>query len=367
MNLTELRDELHNRAEEAAVPPTITGAAIRRIRSRQRARAVAAAVGCVVVLGAGAVVTQQLGRSASPTPAGPTVSHPVTPSPVPTIGPDGMPSRPVPDLPGDVVRDGLRYRAKVAGDTLAAGEIGAAGQGSVSLTWTPTQTQVSLSVACWLPGAPAPTSADTGVWAKVTLDGGSVFLSGCSSDRPVPGDLQTSKITLSEPGSGRSELTAGKPATVTFQVIDGRTKKPVTDGSVRVAGAAYDLGPQTTIINPTTQAAVAAVPTWIEHEGYDYVLSGTVVADASSGLEASSRTPGGIPFLMMYGSAGSDGSSPAGTTYLTGLGGESSRMEGGGWTAQPQSARGAGKVTLRHEGKRATGSVDFIAIYVPAP
>lgn len=364
MNLRELQDELRSRADVVAAPPTITGAVARRIRARQRARAAAAGAACVVVLGAGAVVAQQLGRPATPTPAGPTVSSAVTPAPVPTTGPDGMPTRPVPAQPGDVVRDGLRYRAKVGGDTLAVAAIGAPGEGALTLSWTPTQISVALSTACWGPVSGTGLPPEAEVW--ILLHGKKIFGSSCSSSAPTPGALPAGGGVPGEPGQGWSELTAGTPTTLTVQAYDLKTKKPITDGSVRVAGAIYDLGPQTQIINPATQSPVAAVPNWIEHEGYDYILSGTVVAAAANGRALSSETPGGVPFLVTSGSVGSDGE-PRGTTYLTGLDEESSRMEGGGWITTPQPARAPGKVTLQREGARPAGYVDFIAIYVPAP
>lgn len=143
MNTTELRDELSARAASIDAPSSMSTGVAGKIRATKRRRAAAVAgTACAVAVLTGVSVVNA-GRSTAPVvPAGR-----ATPSVM--VAADGMAYRVVPPSPGDVERDGLRYRAQVADDRLAVSAIGAVGQGKITMTWTPTSTQVDLAVDCW--------------------------------------------------------------------------------------------------------------------------------------------------------------------------------------------------------------------------
>ena len=335
MNTTELRDELSARAASIDAPPTMSTGVAGKIRAtkRRRAGAVAGAACAVAVLTGVTVVNG--GRSTAPVvPAGR-----ATPSVM--VASDGMPYRAVPPAPGDVVRDGLRYRAQVADDRLAVAAIGAVGQGKVTMTWTPTSTHVSLATECWLPGAD--TQSVPLETAFLLIDGKRLVGSSCAPHPASPGAL---------PAGGA--FTVGKPVTVTVEAFD-RNGKPVTDPRVRVSGAVYVQGPQRNVTDESTGQAVAEVPEVTEYEGYRYRLTSLTTKPATGG-PPTAATPSQTPFLVTYGSAGLD---PAGGTagdvgrdYLVGLDTATGGNSGGIIETVPQPARAAGTLTLRHEGAK---------------
>ena len=116
MNLTDLRDELTTHADDLGTATDLRAGVAAKVTQTKRRRAVAVGAGATLAVAALAVgvVTRSAGPP-RPVPAG-------TPSSTaPMIGADGMPYRAVPDAPGDVVKDGLRYRSRVGDDTLAVG------------------------------------------------------------------------------------------------------------------------------------------------------------------------------------------------------------------------------------------------------
>ena len=360
MNTTELRDELSTRAASIDAPPSMSTAVAGKIRATKRRRAAAVAgAACAVAMLAGVTVVNA-GRSAAPlVPAG-------TSAPSLLVAADGMPYRAVPPSPGDVARDGLRYRAQVADDRLAVAAIGAVGQGKVTMTWTPTSTHVSLATECWLPRAD--TQSVPLETAFLLIDGKRTVGRGCASEPASPGALPAGGATLGEPGQGWDGLTVGKPVTMTVEAFD-RQGRPVTDPRVRVSGAVYVLGPQRDVIDMSTGKVVAQVPEVTENEGYRYRLTSLTTKPATGG-PATVRTPSQTPFLVTYGSVGLDPAGGAtgdvGRDYLVGLDAPTGGNSGGVRVTVPQPARAAGAVTLRHEGPKPQRGVQLIAIYTPA-
>ena len=357
MNLTDLRDELdlHVSGLEADTSAISAGIA-RKVRSTKRRRAAGAVGGlCAAVLAAGLVLTNQPGRAGVPVPA-------VT-TPTVMLGADGMPSRTIPDSAGDVVKDGLRFRAQVAEDVLAAGVIGDLGQSSLSLTWVPTTRMVSFSLACSTP------FTTTSPWhpavVEMRKDGHVVSAAQCSDAAFAAGDLPTREMVLGEPGQGFSDLVVGRSTSLTVTLVDERTRKPIDIDDARVVAAVYEMPPDLVVENEVGKA-VAALPDNLEHQGYVYAFRGLTTAPVDSGTVPVVETPSGTPFLVTYGSAGV-GRPGEGRVTIEGLGGETSEVGYGGWTTVPQPARGPGSVTLKHLGPVPSEGTRFIAIYTLAP
>ena len=250
MNTTELRDELRARVSSLDAPPSMSTAVAGRIRvtKRRRAAAVAGAV-CAVVALTG-VTAVNAGRSSAP------VVPAATSAPSVMVAADGMPYRSVPPSTGDVVRDGLRYRAQVADDRLEAATIGALGQNKVTMTWTPGSTRVSLALDCWVPGLD-PVSA-TAPMAWVIVGGRRLYGSGCNASPAETGDLQAS-LDPDVTGQGWDQIALGRPVTVTVEVLD-RNFKPVSDPGLRLAEAVYAKGAQRDVTDPSTGRVVMQVP-----------------------------------------------------------------------------------------------------------
>lgn len=354
MNTTELRDELSARVAHLDAPPSMSTAVAGKIRATKRRRAAAlAGTACAVAVLAGVTVVNA-GRPTAPlVPAG-------TSAPSVMVAADGMPYRPVPPSPDDVVRDGLRYRAQVADDRLAVAAIGAVGQNKVTLNWTPTTTRVSLAVDCWLPSLDPVSDAKPMAW--VVVDGRRLYGSGCNASPPPAGDLQSS-IDPDVTGKGWDQVAVGRPATVTVEVLD-QNFKPVSDPGVRVAGAVYTKGPQRDVTDPSTGKVVLQVPQMREYQGYRYRLDSLAVDRVSAG-PLRRDTPAGRPFIVFFGTTETPVGT-AGSTHVDGLTDGSINAGDGGLTTANQPARPAGTITLRHEGPTPKAGVQLLAIYTLA-
>ena len=371
MNLTDLREELTTHADGLGSAPDFRAGVAARVRRTKRRRAAAtgaAATLAVAALAVGALTG--LGRPAPPVPAvpaGPPSSVSTRTSPALDAG--GMPFRVVPDAPGDVVKDGLRLRARVADDHLAVGAIGSVGQSLVTADWTPTTTHVSLTGECYLPGAdPAVLQR---AQLRVRLQGAEgYFGTGCRDSAPTDRDLPAGGWVPGEPGQGWPELTVGRPEQVLFEVVDGRTGTQLDLPGVRVVGAVYEQG-ESRPIQDEAGTTRAALPEIVEHQGYRYRL--TAVSSGplrAGGLPQLGLTTRG-PILLNWGSAGdglSPGLAPAGTREL--------RLEG--VPAGPE-ARGYGtsgvvplpstprSLRLVAHGPRPDHGVAYIAVYTLEP
>jgi len=362
MNLSDLRDELDLRAHDLeADASTISAGVAGKVRATKRRRTAAGAVAaCAIAAIAG--LTAWNGMKPPTTPA-PAVTKHVT------LGADGLPSRVIPDAPGDVIKDGLRYRAHVADDRLAAGFIGDRGQGQFTLLWEPTTIHVSISAECYLPGLTAD-EAQT-YMVTVGLEGHEgVMGSWCSAQRPEIPDLPAGGAIPGEPGQGWTDLTVGQTARLRVQLVDAKTKEPRAVDGALLTGAVYELGPQAKIADEAGKT-VAVLPDRIEHQGYTYRLVGTVAGPLAKGYLPEVTTPRGIPFLLTWGSAGvvlpsAGAGSDMGHLQLSGLDEASGRgIEGGGWSTVAQRARGGGSAAIRVEGPQPKHGIAFIATYVP--
>lgn len=362
MNTTELKQDLDRLVRDVTAEAGFAVGVAAKVRGRKRARAVAASVAGVALLGVGAgLVPQLLDGPRTPTPAvnGPTVSVP-TPT---TTAVDGLPSRVAPPAPGDVVKNGLRLRGQVGDNTLAVGVIGNPGETGLSLTWTPTTTHVSLGAQCYLPGLDAAEASKVQIRLSLVGAEGSLASGSCDSKLPTARDLQPATWVPGDPGAGWQELTVGRSATVRAELTDSEGR-PLKHADARVVAAVYDQGPQRVLVAPTSGRPLVALPEVVEHEGYRYALA-TVVSGPSGTRLAAVPTPGGQPFLVSFGSAGAepvDASVPSGVR-LAGLSTETGLL-GSGWTTEPQPSRPAASVQLVREGPQgAPGGIDFVALY----
>lgn len=276
-----------------------------------------------------------------------------------------MPSRLLPDAPGDVVKDGLRFRARVAQDRLAVGVIGDAdGRRSLSASWVPTTTHISYVAECWLlPGTSPALVEDTLVRASISGVEGHVE-STCETRAAAAGDLSPGGYVPGEPGQGHPELPVGRTTSLTVQLVT-RDGRPTAVPGARLAAAVYDLGPQR-LIEDDGGRVVAALPEVSEHQGFTYRLEALVSGPAATGPLPEIATPAGVPFLVTYGSTTPAGDPTQASIQLVGLDTESSLIQGGGWSTTTQPARAAGTVELRREGAQIQEGVAFIAIYTPA-
>lgn len=369
MNLSDLRDELTAHADDVGAAPDLRAGVAARVRATKRRRAAVAgsvATLTVAALAVGAVAS--LDRPVAPTPAG-SVS-----TTAPRLGTDGMPYRVVPVAAGDVVKDGLRYRAQVADDRLAAGFIGERGQGQFSLVWTPTTTHVSIGAECYLPGLTDVEAAKYLV--TVGLEGTKGFLgSTCSAHRPMERDLPAGGGIPGEPGGGWTELRVGQTARLRVQLVDARTSRPVSVDAAQLTGAVYELGAQQPVEDEAARM-VAALPTVIEHQGYRYRLAGIATGPLASGELPELGVPGNVygglavpdgPFLVTWGSAGTDlagiGSADSASLRLEGLRDGTEARSYGAWGTTTVPAGSAQHLKLVAEGGRPNHGTGFIAIY----
>ncbi|HSU74474.1 MAG TPA: hypothetical protein VLI66_06005 [Terrabacter sp.] len=361
MNVTDLRDELTTHADDLGAAPDLRAGVATRVRRTRRRRATAAGAATLAVAALAVGLVGSTGRQAPAVPAG-RASVTAT-STAPMIGSDGMPYRTVPDAPGDVVKDGLRYRAKVADDTLAAGFVGDRGQGQFSLVWTPTTTHVSFSAECYLPGL---THDQAGAYlVSVSLEGATgFFASSCTGGEPPAHDLPAGGGVPGEPGQGWKELTVGKTARVRVQLVDARTNRPAAVDGVQLAGAVYEQGAQWPVKDASGKT-VASLPVVVEQQGYRYELGGVTTAPLASWRDLTSGVPAGIG-LFTWGSAGGDfpgsGSSESGIR-LTGLPGGADVRPYGSWGTAPAPDGSDHTVTVTTVGKRPDHGTGFLALY----
>jgi hypothetical protein len=359
MNLSDLRDELTAHADDLGTAGDFSPGVAGRVRATKRRRAVAA--GSLATLAVAALtvgVLPSLGRPAPILPAGSPSSA------APMVGADGMPFRSVPDAPGDIVKDGLRYRAAVAGDTLAAGFIGDRGQGQFSLLWEPTTTHVSVGAQCWLPGLTGDEAATYMV--TVSLAGSRGFFGGsCSAGRPAERDLPARGTVPGEPGQGWTELTVGRAASVSIQLVDAKTNQPASVDGAQLTGAVYELGSQTTV-KDLSGTPVAALPHIVEHQGYRYRLERLSTSPLRSGRLSPTGAPAG-PAVVLWGSAGdtvlaTTPGSPS-SLRLDGLRNTGESRPVGSWGPTPVPAGSARTLSLVAEGPRPNSGTAFIAVY----
>ncbi|MEV6285452.1 hypothetical protein [Kribbella sp. NPDC051770] len=284
MNLDELRDRLHDQAGEIDLAEPAPIPVLRRRTKQLRRRRVAGA-GVTAVCGA-LVVLVALNNGMVPDRAEPANS----PSPAlatPTTPPDGLPERAIEDAPGDYVRDGIRYRAKVADSDLLDAQIRT---GPISFQWEPAQDLVDFRAFCVLPGRPA---AAEQAKVIVRVGGRAVTSRPCTGvAEPEAGE----QASIGVPGLG---IQTTKPVQVTATVVDRNNRA--------VAGAVTGVGVYTR--GPDRELSPGYwFPERVEHHGYLYSLDeGTTITPVRTDYgpqDGQQDSPGFTPYLLAFGTVG---------------------------------------------------------------
>lgn len=355
MNTHDPRDELAARAErpeaDPRAPTEVVAGRVRAMRRRALAAA-GAAVAAAVVVGVVVGVVSWRGLTDGPVPV---------PAATPTA--ESMPSRVAPGQPGDVVKDGRRYRAQVGDDRLAVGFIGDQGQGEFSVSWSPQSRRVTLGGECYLPGLDPQTAKH--VTLRLYIEGSTGFAdSQCRAEPPLAGDLPVPGRTSGEVDRPGSELAVGDPAVLHGRLIDTRTSESATFDTAWISGAVYELGEER-VIEDDSGRAVGVLAAVVEHQGFAYRLDDVVTRRVGTGSFPQVPTPGGVPFLVTYGSTTPAGDPTVAALQLVGLDTTPPPVQGGRSSTVPQPARPPGTVELRIEDPLQRDGMAFVAIYTP--
>jgi hypothetical protein len=187
-----------------------------------------------------------------------------------------LPVRALPDAPGDYVRGGLRFRAKVAGDTLLGATIGEPGQRSLKLQVTATTRSTGLRVFC--------TANKTGRRMELDVSIGQVSMR-------VPCFSGHADIALDNEGQYRLTASPRGTVDVTVNLADESA------GDLRIGVGAYAMRPPRVVQTATGHALLDEV---LEYGGQTYQLAKVVTGDPKSARPLSLDTPGGKPYLVAF-------------------------------------------------------------------
>jgi hypothetical protein len=312
----------------------------------------------VALIAGATAIGSGLGRGdRSITPGGPT--------PTETRGSKATPSRALPSQPVDVIKDGHRFRAHVAGDTLAFATFGEPGQ---SITGSFAAAGPVEFVADCLGQAPPNTTVEIRFAGEVKLVG------ECSEGLP-PGDYNPISARAGKAGLGvvwgpvRSPDMAYRKADVSARLVDAATSKPIAAPKARIALGAYLPGMTTPVLDPHMDAR-SEIPMVLEANGVRYALSTAMTGRLTATGLPSVEVPANSAVLILWGSLMFNGDPPNGTSlFLDGMGRSPSPNAPMGFIPQIPEIRPAGKatrLTMRAVGDFPTGeSGAFIAIYVP--
>jgi hypothetical protein len=200
----------------------------------------------------------------------------------------GAPWRVVPAAAGDYSKDGITYRAKVGGDTLAAAAVGDPGQSAINLRFTGTGARLMLRAICTankasFPAAPYQVSVRIGsgqerrtICYAATTDAG-------SSGGPILDEAPA-------PGTALN-VTAG--------IVDAKGR-PVTVQGVRLGLGVYFQGAQRIIEDGS--GSKISLNEVTEASGYTYKLAEVKTADAATVRRFSIDVPTDKPYVLAAGS-----------------------------------------------------------------
>ena len=275
------------------------------------------------------------------------------------IDPTAAPSREVPHNTDDYVRNGIRYRAKIGGDTLATAAIGDPGQSTLRAWFTATGAPVRLRDFCT---ANKGDLADPKYGLRIQFDGierSSGPCYGGSTDAGAGGG-----VTIADGPR------AGQIVEVVATLIENETGRPATLPGVRLGLGLYFQGPQRAIMD-TSDGKSVSLPELTEVGGYTYKLDQVKSAAATSGV-VSVKTPDSRPYLIMTGSTPLGGgtaliqaivstNSEEGTMSADGASSDGSLGVG----VYPQPAGSSTTAALRLTSGKPTKGLLVIAIYVP--
>lgn len=196
--------------------------------------------------------------------------------------PLGLPGTP-PGDPNDYVKDGVRFRQKIAGDTLLAATVGDIGQRDLKLRFTATSASTGLRVFC--------TANRRGLRYRlaIQIDAGAASYVDCSSSRSDV-SKETGKPIPVQASPGQS---------VEVSVVMHNNVQPATEPGSRIGVGAYDLEPPRIVKDSAGQTA--SVAQTVDWDGRKYKLADLKSGNAAS-RQLSIATPGGRPFLLDYSS-----------------------------------------------------------------
>lgn len=273
---------------------------------------------------------------------------------------DSMPTRAVPDQPDDYIRDGVRYRANVAGETLEAAMVGALGQKEISLTWTPSTTNIDILDFCTL-------AADRGTSSIVILNGKQVGGSDCRGDKPR--DHPTNWLYLDNPEQNKL-IRLGVPNTLTMRLDSaGKTITADAERTARLGLAIYRRGASRAV----GDGKDIRLAERIEYAGYEYELADVRTGKATKNAAVSTTSPADKAFLVVAGGFGQtfvESDRQPRKMTLTGAGREPQEFVESGSdlptaglvTVAAQSAR---PLTATIGGPPPNGGGIYLAVYVP--
>jgi hypothetical protein len=211
-------------------------------------------------------------------------------SPVKSVDEGGIPTRIAPTSPDDYSKDGIRYRAKVGGDKLAAAVVGDTGQDSVHLTFRPTGTPVVLRSFCTANNNGVYDSPPTGLWISIRIGNQPERRSTCFAHSTDAG---------AEGGSAIPMPASTEPVQATATVVDSNGR-PVSAKDARIAFGVYYQGAQRLVTAPDgNQVSLDEVT---EANGYTYKLADLKTADAATARRLAISIPTGKPFVFATGS-----------------------------------------------------------------
>jgi hypothetical protein len=263
---------------------------------------------------------------------------------------EGPPGRTPPTSDADYVKDGVRFRAKVGGDTLLGALVADRGKNQFDLTVTATGSQLSLSPLC--------TAMVTGAGQfplyqlSFSFNGGPATKMSCSGGSLDAG-TGSSSITGEKPPA------AGEKVTVTVRLED-KNGKPVTRDHDWIGLGIYAKGKQQTV-DDTGFDEVR------EYDGRNYRLTELKKVPFADATSLTIKTPADTPFLVSYGTTGQV--SLNAKTEINGLT-DSTGNSGGGVGTQGEAARPAGSATatatVTGAGAGKSSGHLVLAVYLPA-
>jgi hypothetical protein len=273
--------------------------------------------------------------------------------------PTTAPSREAPEGPDDYVKNGIRYRAKIGGDTLATAAIGDPGESTLRLRFTATGVPVSLRDFCT---ANKGDLRDPKYVLRVQFNGIERASGHCHGGSTDAGG--ESGYTLNDPPP------AGQIVEVVATIIDNKSGRPATVPGVRLGLGIYFQGSQRAVTD-TSGGKSVNLPELTEVDGYTYKLDQVKSAAATSG-EVSVKTPDNRPYLILTSSTplGGGDSLIQATVQADSEEGSMSTDEASsdgsfGVGTYPQPAGSSTTAALRITSGKPTKGILVIAIYVP--
>ncbi|MEV8374318.1 hypothetical protein AB0P21_16360 [Kribbella sp. NPDC056861] len=253
------------------------------------------------------------------------------------------PTQAPPTSPDDYVKDGIRYRAKIGGDTLLAAGIADRGKNSVEFSFTATGGPISVTDFCTA-SSPGP---EAQYQTSISFNGQQVSSGSCTGASTDAG-VGTSFIPGQSPP-------AGQRVTVSVRLED-KAGKPITKPNDWIGLGIYAKGKQR-VVGDTFLDEVR------EYNGRNYRLADLKTAEARTARQLELATPADKPYLVSYGSSTLAGD--AAQVSVTGLSTGTNNTAGGIGTAG-EGPRPAGTVKLELSAGKFTAGVLVLALYLPA-